>query len=432
MLQKRRTFFKKGAQYIFSGALGLSFSGALSKTFDVFDKKTPAFFPDDQEKNADYWAFIADCYRPDPTFINLENGYFSPQPTVVLEQLIRDFQKINAQTSLYMRKQQQQAIELVVSELATFSNTDPKEILVCRNTTEALNIVLQGLPLQAGDHFLLTNQDYPTMVETLEFIAEKKKVQLNRVNLPLRPKNKQEVLDLFEKAYTPKTKAVLLTEMINWTGQILPIKELVKWFREKGVYTIVDGAHAFAHIRDDIGEIGADFYAASLHKWLCAPMGTGLLYVRKDQISTLTPLFADKYLPKDDINKLGHFGTMPIANMLGIISAIKFHQKIGTQRKKQRLRALKDYWLQPFLSDDRFEINTPTALPEQACAIANIAIKGLDATQLAERLFSEHRIFTVAIDIAAVKGIRVTPHIYTQYADLDRFISALKQIAPKP
>jgi selenocysteine lyase/cysteine desulfurase len=195
--------------------------------------------------------------------------------------------------------------------------------------------------------------------------------------------------------------------------------------RRYNIPVIVDGAHAFGHFTFKHEDLDCDYYASSLHKWLFAPHGTGLLYVRKDKIADLWPLMAAPDPMTDNIRKYEEIGTHPAANYLAIAEALTFHQGIGAERKEARLRYLTDYWIDALTSrSDRVTINTPRN-PDYYCAIANVDIDGIEPVALKEYLWKKHRIFTVPILHEDFRGIRVTPSVYSTMEEVERFISAM-------
>jgi selenocysteine lyase/cysteine desulfurase len=206
------------------------------------------------------------------------------------------------------------------------------------------------------------------------------------------------------------------------------VRAIVDMAHARGVPVLVDGAHAFAHLDFRIPDLGAEYYGASLHKWLGTPLGAGILYVRRDRIAPLWPIYGDAGVPDDDIRKLNHTGTHPVHTDLGIHHAIDFHEAIGIERKEARLRHLQRYWTSQVRSLPRVVVNTPTD-PRRSCAIANVGVQGLAPAELARVLMERYRIWTVAIDFENVHGVRVTPHLFTSTDELDQFVRALRELA---
>jgi selenocysteine lyase/cysteine desulfurase len=248
------------------------------------------------------------------------------------------------------------------------------------------------------------------------------------VTVPIDPKTDEEIVEVYAKAITPKTKLLMVCHMINITGQILPVRKICDMAHSKNVAVMVDGAHAFAHIKFAIPDLHCDYYGCSLHKWLSTPLGAGLLYVRKENVPKVWPLFAEGGDRKeDDISRLNHTGTIPVATDLAISDAIDFYRKIGAERKEARLRYLQNYWTNKVRKMPHIILNTPTD-SFRSCAIANVGVKGIKPGDLAEILLKKYKIYTVAIDNAGIKGCRITPNVFTTTGELDTLVNALTEI----
>jgi selenocysteine lyase/cysteine desulfurase len=242
------------------------------------------------------------------------------------------------------------------------------------------------------------------------------------------PKSDDEVVQTYAKAITPRTRLLMIPHMVNITGHVLPVRKICDMAHARGVDVMVDGAHAFAQIDFRIPDLGCDYYGASLHKWLSTPIGAGILYVKRDKIGKLWPIYGDEGPKLDDIMKLNHTGTHPPHTDLTIENAIVFHEAIGVARKEARLRYLQRYWSDKVRGTPRIVMNTP-ADPKRSCAIANAGVEGVKPGDLAKTLLDKYKVWTVAIDGAGVHGVRVTPQVYTSTSELDTFVRALKAIA---
>jgi selenocysteine lyase/cysteine desulfurase len=254
---------------------------------------------------------------------------------------------------------------------------------------------------------------------------------VNRVvQIPLHPRSDDEVVQAYAAAITPRTRLLMICHIVNLKGQVLPVRKVAEMAHARGVAVMVDGAHAFGQLDFRIPDLGADYYAASLHKWIGAPLGAGILYVRKDRIRGLWPMFGDEGFADDDVRKLNHTGTHPCHTDLGIEDAIAFHERIGIARKEARLRYLQGYWTSQVRGRPRIVLNTPSD-PARTCAIANVGVEGIAPGELARRLMDEHRIWTVAIDRpeAGIRGVRITPHLFTTTGELDALVRGLVAIA---
>ena len=291
-----------------------------------------------------------------------------------------------------------------------------------------MDTVISGIDWKAGDEAVMAEQDYGSMLDMFKQQSKRYGIVNKIICIPLHPKTDEEIVELYEKAITSKTKLLMVCHMINITGQILPIKKICDMAHSKGVEVMVDGAHAVAHFEFKISELGCDYYGSSLHKWLGTPMGAGILYIRKEKIKSLWPIYGEYGFADTDVKKLNHTGTHPVSIDIAIHHAIDYHQKIGGKRKEERLRYLQTFWTTKVTDIKNVYLNTPSN-PTRHCGIANVGIEGMKPADLAKTLLDKYKIWTVAIDSANVHGVRITPHVYTTTAELTAFIKALKEIA---
>jgi selenocysteine lyase/cysteine desulfurase len=427
-MQKRRSFIRKtsalAAGVLSFPALGHAQWAALEKALAPYAHLDALALAGEE----DFWYPIQKAYTISPHFINLENGYFSLQADEVMEAQIRNIRMVNEAPAFYMRRRQWDDKALIKQQLATFAGTTPDEIALHRNTTEALNTVILGLDFRPGDEIIMSSQDYGSMLEAFAMKAKRYGTVNKIIDLPLNPNSDQEIVDAYAKAITPRTRLIHVTHLINLTGQILPVKKIADMAHARGIEVVSDSAHAFAQLDFKIPDLGCDYLGASLHKWLGTPVGLGLLYVKKDKISKVWPLMGDTTFPDHDIRKLEHIGTHPCSSDLTIAQAIRFHEAIGTKRKEARLRYLTRYWMERVGQLPKVRLYTPSD-PQRYCGLGNVGIEGMPPATLAQILFDQYRIFTVAIDSGPIQGVRITPHLYTRLSDLDALVKAMGHIA---
>ncbi|MFM9838091.1 MAG: aminotransferase class V-fold PLP-dependent enzyme [Cyclobacteriaceae bacterium] len=416
----KRTFLKSTATL---GLASLAPLDALSNWVDRFSHLTPAALSEDET----FWAGIRKGYRIKPDYINLENGYYCFLPEETLENYIQHIREVNYQGSYYMRTIQGDNKKLAASKLASLAGCTAEELIITRNTTESLDMIIGGMNWQAGDEAVMAEQDYGSMLDMFKQVAKRYGVVNKIISVPNHPSSDEEIVNLYANAITPKTKLLMVCHMVNITGQILPVRKICDMAHSKGVQVMVDGAHAFAHFKYSIPDLNCDYYGASLHKWLSAPLGAGLLYVKKENIGKVWSLFGDEGKKEDDVLRLNHIGTHPVATDLAITNAIDYYQKIGTERKEARLRYLQNYWTSRVRTMKHVIVNTP-ADPARACGIANVGVKTMKPAELAKTLLDKYKIWTVAIDYANVQGCRITPNIYTTPKELDSFVKALSEL----
>jgi selenocysteine lyase/cysteine desulfurase len=375
-----------------------------------------------------HWAPVRAQFAPSPEFINLENGYFGMQATPVFEAFQRYEREVNAGNSCFMRERYPARLATVMAALAEFTGAAPGELLITRNLMESLNILLQGYPFAPGDGVLLAGHDYDSVIDTLEMVAARKSLALTRIEVPLDPDSDEEIVALYERAITARTRVLLVTHMVHRTGQVMPVAKIAAMARRHGIDVMVDAAHSFAQLDYRLPELGADFVGVNLHKWLGAPLGVGLLYIRQQRVADISPLFGDTRADRTDIGKLGHVGTVPPAPILAIADALAFHLAIGARNKEARLRYLAQYWMTRVRELPSVELLTPRD-PQRSCAIGVFRIAGMAAAEVADRLMADYRIFTVTRVIGAGEGVRVTPHLYTSTGQLDRLVAAVGALA---
>ena len=375
-----------------------------------------------------FWDGIRARYRLAPDYINLENGFFCLQPELVLEGFIARVRDINLEASHYMRTRQADDKLAVRKRLAAMAGCSHEELIITRNTTESLDTVIAGHSWKAGDEAVMAEQDYGAMLDMFKLQGRRYGIVNRVVSIPSDPKSDDELVQLYANAITPRTRLLMVAHMVNITGQVLPVRKIADMAHARGVEVMVDGAHAFAHLDFRIPDLGVEYYGSSLHKWLGTPLGAGLLYVRRDRIAGLWPIYGDAGVPDDDIRKLNHTGTHPVHTDLAINHAIDFHEAIGGARKEARLRYLQNYWVGKVRGMRNIILNTPSD-PARSCAIANVGIAGMTPGDLATTLMKKYRVWTVAIDGAGVHGVRVTPHLFTSTAELDTFVRALTELA---
>ena len=378
-----------------------------------------------------FWAAIRGKYRLKPDYINLESGYFSIQSQPVLDAFVTKAREINNQGSFYYRGPRVADKAVVRDKLAAMAGCSPQEVCITRNTTESLDTVISGYDWKAGDEAVMAEQDYSHMVAQFKLMARRYGTVNKVVSVPHDPQSDDEIVQLYANALTPRTKLLMVSHMINVTGHILPVRKIADMAHARGVPVMVDGAHTFAHFDFKIPDLGCDYYGASLHKWLGTPLGCGLLYVKRDKIASLWPVFGDSApIADDDIMKLNHTGTHPAHTDLAIVDAIDFHNMIGSARKEARLRYLTQYWSGKLRGTPKVNFYSPSD-SKRSCGIGNVGVEGIEATDLAKTLLDKYKIFTVGIenDAMGIHGCRITPHVFILPKALDTFANAIKDIA---
>jgi selenocysteine lyase/cysteine desulfurase len=417
----KRTFLKNISAFGLAGLTPLeSFANWMSMHENI-----PV---DELSKDEDFWLGIRNGYRLKPDYINLENGYYCFLPNELLESYLTHVREVNYQGSYYMRTVQFDNKKKIAARLAELAGCSNEEVIITRNTTESLDMVIGGFHWKEGDEAVMAEQDYGAMLDMFKLVGKRFGVVNKIVSIPNNPTSDEELVQLYANAITPKTKLLMVCHMVNITGQIMPVQKIADMAHSKGVQVLVDGAHAFAHFQYKISDLHCDYYAASLHKWLSVPLGAGILYVKKENIPTIWPLLADGEPDETKIGCLNHIGTHPVHTDLAIDNSIDFYLKLGPERKEARLRFLQNYWTSKVRGVPNIILNTPEDI-KRSCGIANVGIKGIKPSEMAKTLLEKYKVYTVAIDGANVRGCRITPNIYTTTQELDVFVKALKEMA---
>ncbi|MES2778070.1 MAG: aminotransferase class V-fold PLP-dependent enzyme [Bacteroidota bacterium] len=378
----------------------------------------------------DYWAIIQKAYSVNPEIINLNNGGVSPSPRVVQEAVEQYNKMTNGGPSYYMWRILDKGREPLRQQLATLAGCLAEEIAINRNATEALNTVIYGLPLNRGDEVIGTLQDYPNMIQAWRQRALREGIVYNQISFDFPVENDEQLVEAFRKAITPKTKILHVTHVINWVGQIMPVKKLCQLAHSKGIEVVVDGAHSFGLIDFKIPDLGCDYFGTSLHKFLSAPIGSGMLWIKKEHIGKIWPLLCNSSPQSTDIRKFETLGTRSFPIEQGIGEAINFQNAIGSKRKEERIRYLKNYWAEKAMKIDKVKIHT-SLKAAYSCAICGVSIDGMKPADLASKLWDPYKIHAVGIDWENIHCVRITPHVYSTLKEMDTLVQALTEIAAK-
>jgi isopenicillin-N epimerase len=374
----------------------------------------------------DYWAEIRNAFTVDRNVINLNNGYVSPAPLIVQDAMRRYLDYSNMGPIHTMINILEKQVEEVRRRVAKVAGCDPEEIALTRNASESLENAQYGIDLKPGDEVLTTNQDYPRMLTTFRQRERREGIVLKTISFPVPPPSMDDLYQRFERAVTPKTKMILLCHITNRTGQIFPVRKISDMAHARNIPVIVDGAHAFNHFPFNLSELGCDYYGVSLHKWTCAPVGTGFLYVRKSRIASTWSLMASADRQKDDIRKFEEIGTHPAANHNAISAALIFNENIGIDRKAARLRYLRDRWAHRLAQNPKVKI-LHSEDPAQSCGIGFLSFNGVNAQKISEALLSKYAIVTAHSPHEEYDGLRITPHIYSTIGDIDYFAESVEK-----
>ena len=424
----RREFLSKVGQGVGLAALASPVVSSLFNELSAATKRVEHLTPLAAAGDEDFWFDIQQSFSITRGIVNLNNGGVSPSPRLVTEAFVRYTWQQEDVTAYTMWQILEPQSETIRAGLAEVFGCDREEIAITRNASEGLEIALFGLDLKPGDEVLTTTQDYPRMLTTLRQREQREGIVLKMIKIPIPPNDLSEITEAFKKAITPTTRVILICHMINITGQLLPVKEICELGRSKGIQVIVDGAHSFAHTDFQWKDLGCDYYATSLHKWMFAPKGTGMLFVKKENIEKLWALMAADKTQATNIRKFEEIGTHSAAMRLAIGEALLYHRGLGAKRKEERLRYLRNYWVNNLKGYSNVRFHTSMDR-DQSCGIANIEIVGVDPVAIGGYLMGTHKIFTTPIIHDEFKGIRITPSVYTTIQELDRFCEVMASIS---
>ncbi|MEQ1623679.1 MAG: aminotransferase class V-fold PLP-dependent enzyme [Sediminibacterium sp.] len=429
-MNQRRAFLQKMG--VMAGAFSANslFNQLHAANFESAQAAVQHLSADAIAADEDYWSVIQQAYTVNSNFVNLNNGGVSPSPRVVQEAVERYNQLTNQGPSYYMWRILDQGREPLRYKLAEMAGCSTEEIAINRNATEALNTVIFGLDLKAGDEVIGTKQDYPNMIQAWKQREMREGIVYKQLNFQFPIENDAEIVKAFENAITPKTKIIHITHIINWIGQILPARKIADMAKSHGIEVIVDGAHSFGLLDYAIPDLNCDYFGTSLHKFLSAPIGSGMLWIKKEKIGKIWPLLCNGDPKGTDIRKFETLGTRSFPIEQGIGEAVNFQMAIGGKRKEDRIRYLKNYWAKKVAEVPKVKIHT-SFKPEYACAICGVSIDGMTPGDLDSALFNTYKIHTVGIVWENISCVRITPHVYTRIQDLDKLVKAITELASK-
>ncbi len=417
----RRNFFHLAAGTALAAFQDNAVERAAAATRSIGDKT-----PQEVASDEDYWAEIRNAFAIDRNIVNFNNGHVSPAPRVVQDAMRRYLEYSDMGPVHTMINVLERQVETVRRRIAQTAGCDPEEIAITRNASESLENAQYGIDLKPGDEVLTTNQDYPRMLTTFKQRERREGIVLKTISFPVPPPSMDDLYQRFERAVTPRTKLILVCHITNRTGQIFPVKRICEMAHARNIPVIVDGAHAFNHFPFNLSDLGCDYYGTSLHKWTCAPIGTGFLYVRKSRIASTWSLMASSDTQVDDIRKFEEVGTHPAANHNAISDALIFSENIGIERKAARLRYLRDRWANRLAQNPKCKI-LHSLDPAQSCGIGFLSFNGVDAGKIHQALWNKYSVLTAHVPHEEYTGLRVTPHIYSTVRDVDFFAEAVEK-----
>ena len=424
----RRGFLKKVGTFSATAVISSIAKPMWARNFEAALRNAEGVPAADLASEEDFWYYIQQAFTVSPYLINLNNGGVSPAPKVVQEAMKRYYDYSNEAPSYYMWRILDQGREPLRKNMAKMAGCDVEELAINRNSSEGLETIIFGLQLKAGDEIVATKQDYPNMVNAYKQREIRDGLKMVWVNLELPSEDENYLVSQYVNAFTSKTKLVHITHIINWNGQIIPVRKIAAEAHKRGIEVVVDGAHSLFHFDFKISDLDCDYFASSLHKWLYAPIGSGMMYVRKNKIKNLYPMFATDNPLKDDIRKFEALGTRPMFIEQAISKALDFHEMIGNERKEKRLHYLKNYWFDKVKNIPRVKLHTSFS-PKWGCAIGNVSVEGKKPEELDGFLLDKYKVHTVGINWENIHSVRVTPNVYTTTKNLDILVDGINAFA---
>lgn len=381
-----------------------------------------------QINDEQFWEGVRAGYPRQQPLMNLNNAAVSPPPLVVEQAMIDAYRLISQNPDVNMWSKLDAALPSIKQQLAALADCGPDEIALNRNSSEGLSTAIFGIPLAAGDEVLVSAWDYPSVRAAWLQREQREGIKVVCVDFDLLDSD-DAVFKAYEEAITPRTRVMQLTHMFHWNGRVIPVKRLCLLARAHDIATVVDGAQTFAQMPVSFRDLDCDFFITSLHKWLGAPVGNGMLIVKQSRIDSTWPLLAPFDPPPLRIDKFDHWnlGTYNSAVQAGIEPAIRFHQEIGVQKIHQRLQELTRHWVDLARNIPGFRLHTPLDTDDLG-AVSLFSIDGQDARKIEQALRQTHEIHVKYRTVQHLSGIRVSPHIYMQKSELDRFVEALAHV----
>lgn len=390
--------------------------------------------PQEVAMDEKFWAGIRTGFDLPEGILNLDNGYCNPLSRAVADDLVNRARYIEQLPAKRLSELYEEVTNGSTRPgIAKLLGVTADEIALVRNATEALDTVILGIPMKAGDEIVCAAHDYYAMLDAIEQRRDREGIVMRMIRPPLPAKSVDELALMYENAIGPKTKLVLVTHASNTTGQIYPVKRIAAAAHRAGAEVVVDGAQTMALLNYKIPDLDCDYYGASLHKWLMAPVGCGVLWMRKEHVSKVWPLIP----PSPEAKGMLRFewsGTYPEFVSSAAASAVAFHEKLGIARKEARAKYLTNYWRNKVEKMHGVKFYT-TSSPDSSCGLGIFEIANFDSERLQNELWKGHKILVQKMSggtrAPELRGIRVTPNVYTSTTELDRFVEILAKIVKK-
>lgn len=420
----RRSLLK----YSFSGlaASSLMVAGVRESYLKKIEKTRFNLASSDNDE--DYWELVKSEFSLEKGLYYFNNASLGPCPKLVVDATNQFRALLDGFPSKYMWGGWQKEKEAVRKKVADMFSVDKEEIALIHNTTEGMNLVAHSIELGPGDEVILADHEHPSGTVPWQHWSEIRGFKIVRPKLPILPESKEELVEVYRKAITPKTKVISMVHGTNTNGMILPVKEVSRMAHENGVLVAVDAAQTAGTFQIDLHDLECDFYAASGHKFMFSPKGMGVFYARKDSQKHLKPLIVSRAHFRDQsIRRLENYNTRNYPEMLGMGTAVDYYNLIGGEKREDRLRDLKGYFRGKLENDNRFKFKTPAA-EELSCAIQNVEVIGKKVGDVKKKLYDQYRIDCRPMSGYGINGVRISLSVFTTKHDVDYLVDALRSI----
>ncbi len=420
----RRNFIKSLA----SGMVG---SLALpSFVYSSVLKMDTRWLPSDLDSSEEYWQSVRAQFEFAPGLRYFNNASLGASPLSV-QAATNEFRKtLDGFPSKYMWGGWQEEKEGVRKKIAELFSVSAEEIALIHNTTEGMNLIARSFSLQPGDEIILADHEHASATIPWEVWQQDNGVKLIRPTLPILPRTVDELVAVYEKAITRKTKIISMCHIVNTNGMILPVKQVADMAHKRGILVAVDGAQSAGMLQIDLHDLGCDFYAASSHKWLFSPKGVGVFYAREESQHYLKPLMVARGHRDKSIRRLENYNTRNLPEVLGLGSAVDFIDKIGIEKIQLRTFELKDYFRSKLADNPNFKFKTPE-LDELSGAIQVIEIVGKDVVNIKKQLYDEYGVDCRPMTGFDLNALRISLSVYITKNDIDYLVEALTSLAER-
>lgn len=421
---KRRNFLKAS----FTGLAGAAMFSAFGKSIGDLGNGNLSELLSSKKNDEDYWEQVKEQFPFAEGLKYFNNGSLGPSPLIVREASCNFRKTLDEFPSKYMWGGWKEEVEKVRSQSAELLSVSPEEIALIHNTTEGFNMLAKSFDLKPGDEIILADHEHTSVTIPWQVWQESKGIKLVQIVLPILPDSVEEIVEIYRKAITPKTKIISICHVLNTNGMILPVKEVCKMAHERGIYVAVDGAQAAGMFDINLKDLGCDYYAASTHKWLFSPKEIGIFYGKKESQHLLKPLIVANGHKDLTIRRLENYNTRNLPDVLGLGTAIEFHNSVGREKIEKRSYELKAYLREKIGDNPKFKFKSP-ADDELSSAIQTLEIVGKDVNLVKAQLFENYGIDTRPMTGFGLNGLRISLAIYITKHDIDYLVDSLEEIA---